>query len=273
MASVHGGPRRGSGAGIGPGVARGTLRYTPLHLSARAGGAPPWLPPNPVCPTEAPRRRSGRWRPPGRSSLILGPRARLPAHHRIRPPPWLRVRRRPWHLPGVGERELAANGSLGFYDRGFFHRLHPGLPLRALDSWGSSASLGGIGDLIKLPPILADVAIAWLVHSMVRELGGSRRASRAPRGGDALVTTRSPGRQRDLGARLVRGGLPAPRPPRALAGSSGASVDSWRRWPRSSSPSSDSCRSVGPHPSALPPHRRRRRVSTPAPVGIRPAVD
>ena len=38
-------------------------------------------------------------------------------------------------------------------------------------------AIGGIGDLIKLPAILSDVALAWLVHSFVRELGGSRRAA------------------------------------------------------------------------------------------------
>ena len=39
-------------------------------------------------------------------------------------------------------------------------------------------AVGGIGDLIKLPPILADVVLAWLVHGFVVELGGSRRAAR-----------------------------------------------------------------------------------------------
>jgi hypothetical protein len=38
-------------------------------------------------------------------------------------------------------------------------------------------ALGGLGDLIKLPAILADVLLAWLVHSFVLELGGSRRAA------------------------------------------------------------------------------------------------
>ncbi len=73
--------------------------------------------------------------------------------------------------------ELAANGPLGFYDRGFFIDYTPGY-LYVLWVVGIvGQALGGIGDLIKLPPILADVAIAWLVHSMVRELGGSRRAA------------------------------------------------------------------------------------------------
>ena len=38
--------KAGTGAGVGetgvPGVRRRALRYTPLHLSARAGGGPPW---------------------------------------------------------------------------------------------------------------------------------------------------------------------------------------------------------------------------------------
>ena len=37
--------------------------------------------------------------------------------------------------------------------------------------------LGGLGDLIKLPAILADVAVGYLVHQLVVELGGSRRAA------------------------------------------------------------------------------------------------
>ena len=73
--------------------------------------------------------------------------------------------------------ELAANGPLGFYDRGFFIDYTPGY-LYVLWVVGIvGQAVGGIGDLIKLPPILADVAIAWLVHAMVRELGGSRRAA------------------------------------------------------------------------------------------------
>ena len=45
---------------------------------------------------------------------------------------------------------------------------------------GSSATpLGGVGDLIKIPPILADLAIGWLVWSMVRELGGRDRLALA----------------------------------------------------------------------------------------------
>ena len=74
--------------------------------------------------------------------------------------------------------DLAANGPFGFYDRGFFADYTPGY-LYVLWLIGIVGdALGGIGDLIKLPAILADVAIAWLIHSFVQELGGSRRAAR-----------------------------------------------------------------------------------------------
>ncbi|MDP9483859.1 MAG: hypothetical protein M3P84_11645, partial [Chloroflexota bacterium] len=74
--------------------------------------------------------------------------------------------------------DLAANGPFGFYERGFFADYTPGYlyVLWVVGLVGNA--LGGIGDLIKVPAILADVAIAWLVHSFVRELGGSRRAAR-----------------------------------------------------------------------------------------------
>jgi 4-amino-4-deoxy-L-arabinose transferase-like glycosyltransferase len=72
---------------------------------------------------------------------------------------------------------LAAQGPYGFYDRGFFVDYTPGY-LYVLWLIGIvGKAIGGIGDLIKLPAILADVGLAWLVHSFVRELGGSRRAA------------------------------------------------------------------------------------------------
>ena len=40
-------------------------------------------------------------------------------------------------------------------------------------------AVGGVGDLIKIPPILADLAIGWLAWSMVRELGGRDRLALA----------------------------------------------------------------------------------------------
>ncbi len=72
---------------------------------------------------------------------------------------------------------LASEGLHGFYERDFFHDYTPGYlyVLWAIGVVGNA--VGGIGDLIKIPPILADVALGWLVWSMVRELGGGRRAA------------------------------------------------------------------------------------------------
>lgn len=89
-------------------------------------------------------------------------------------------------LPGSGFdtdlssfRAWAANlfdeGLYGFYERDFFHDYTPGY-LYVLWLVGAVGSVfGSVGDLIKIPPILADLWIAWLVWSMVRELGGRDR--------------------------------------------------------------------------------------------------
>ena len=75
---------------------------------------------------------------------------------------------------------LATNGLGGFYSRPFFHDYTPGY-LYVLYLVGTIGRAIGnpsdLGDLIKVPPILADAAIGWLVWSMVRELGGGRRAA------------------------------------------------------------------------------------------------
>ena len=73
--------------------------------------------------------------------------------------------------------DLAAHGPGGFYARASFIDYTPGYLyvlwlLGVVGSW-----LGGLGDLIKLPAILADVALGYLVHQLVVELGGSRRAA------------------------------------------------------------------------------------------------
>ncbi len=73
--------------------------------------------------------------------------------------------------------DLAARGPSGFYARASFIDYTPGYLyilwlLGVVGSW-----LGGLGDLIKLPAILADVAVGYLVHQLVVELGGSRRAA------------------------------------------------------------------------------------------------
>jgi hypothetical protein len=72
---------------------------------------------------------------------------------------------------------LAAEGLHGFYERDFFHDYTPGY-LYVLYAVGlAGQALGGIGDLIKIPPIVADVVLGWLVWSMAIELGAGRRAA------------------------------------------------------------------------------------------------
>jgi 4-amino-4-deoxy-L-arabinose transferase-like glycosyltransferase len=80
---------------------------------------------------------------------------------------------------------LANEGLHGFYQRDFFHDYTPGY-LYVLWLVGGVANLfgGGVGDLIKLPPMAADLALGYLVWSMVKELGGSERSARI---GAALV--------------------------------------------------------------------------------------
>ena len=81
--------------------------------------------------------------------------------------------------------DLATHGPYGVYERGFFADYTPGylyvLWLMGLVGQG----LGGAGvlevgpwtvtDLLKLPAMLCDLAIGWLVWRMVQDLGGSRR--------------------------------------------------------------------------------------------------
>ena len=127
--------------------------------------------------------------------------------------------------------DLATNGPFGFYDARLLPRLHARLPVRAVARRDRRrACSGGIGDLIKIPPILADLAIGWLVWSMVRELGG-RRSARADRG--AFVAVLNPislVRQRGLGpGRFVRRRLRAARAARPVARPTGAGRDLDRR--------------------------------------------
>jgi hypothetical protein len=70
---------------------------------------------------------------------------------------------------------LASQGLNGFYARDFFHDYTPGYlyVLWLVGIVGNAA--GGVGDLIKVPPIFADLALGWLAWSMVRELGGRDR--------------------------------------------------------------------------------------------------
>ena len=78
----------------------------------------------------------------------------------------------------TGRRTSRATGLNGFYSRHFFHDYTPGY-LYVLWLVGLVGQVvGGVGDLIKVPPILADAALAYLVWSMTLELGGSRWAAR-----------------------------------------------------------------------------------------------
>ena len=72
--------------------------------------------------------------------------------------------------------DLAREGLYGFYGRDFFHDYTPGyLYVLWLVGKVAGALGGGVGDLIKIPPILADLASGYLVWSMIRELGARER--------------------------------------------------------------------------------------------------
>ncbi|MBF6604643.1 MAG: phospholipid carrier-dependent glycosyltransferase [Chloroflexi bacterium] len=70
--------------------------------------------------------------------------------------------------------DLAQNGPWGFYDRPFFHDYTPGY-LYVLWLVGTVERVLPTLDLIKVPAILADLAVGWLIWSMALELGASRR--------------------------------------------------------------------------------------------------
>ncbi len=72
---------------------------------------------------------------------------------------------------------LAQHGPLGFYERDFFHDYTPGY-LYVLWAVGlAGQAMGGIGDLLKVPPVLADLVLAYLVWSMAREIGMRQRSA------------------------------------------------------------------------------------------------
>ncbi len=82
-------------------------------------------------------------------------------------------------------RNLADQGAAGFYDRGFFADYTPGYlyVLWAVGLVGDLFNRVGIQavgpwtftDLLKLPSILADVAIGYLIYRLVLDLGASKR--------------------------------------------------------------------------------------------------
>ncbi len=76
--------------------------------------------------------------------------------------------------------ELAAHGPWGFYDRDFLHDYTPGYMYVLWLVGLVGQAFGGVSvELIKVPPILADLAIGWLAWSMIRELGGRERIALA----------------------------------------------------------------------------------------------
>lgn len=89
-------------------------------------------------------------------------------------------------LPGSGFRQdldafsfwaanLASEGPFGFYERDFFHDYTPGY-LYVLWFVGLvGQAVGGIGDLIKVPAMLADVALAYVVYLLLRDLRVTER--------------------------------------------------------------------------------------------------
>ena len=71
--------------------------------------------------------------------------------------------------------DLGKHGPFGFYGRGFYADYTPGY-LYALWLVGIVGQvLGGVGDLIKLPAILTDVALGLVVYRMARDLGTTER--------------------------------------------------------------------------------------------------
>ena len=70
---------------------------------------------------------------------------------------------------------LGAHGPGGFYAQVFFHDYTPGYLYILWVVGAIGNAFGGVGDLIKIPPILADLGLGYLVWSMVRELGGRQR--------------------------------------------------------------------------------------------------
>jgi hypothetical protein len=76
--------------------------------------------------------------------------------------------------------ELAAHGPLGFYDRDFLHDYTPGYMYVLWLVGIVGQAVGGVSvELIKVPPIVADLAIGYLAWSMIRELGGRERIALA----------------------------------------------------------------------------------------------
>ena len=84
---------------------------------------------------------------------------------------------------------LAQQGPAGFYQRGFFADYTPGYLyvlwlVGLVDEFLNGVGVQQIGlwtftDLIKLPSVLADLAIGWLIYRLVMDLGVSKRRALA----------------------------------------------------------------------------------------------
>ena len=187
------------------GVPRATLCYAPVHLST--------LVQEPL-PGDWPRVRRDRAR--HRSAVAAdrdaGGRRRGPRRPRARsrPPPHHRI-----PAPGSGfEADLNAfrfwaiepgrRGPGRLLRPRLLPRLHARLPVRPVAGRASSATpWAASATSIKVPPILADLAIGWLAWSMVRELGGRDRLALARRRRRGR-STRSPGSTASSGDRSTR---------------------------------------------------------------------
>src|SRR4051794_2444771 len=98
-------------------------------------------------------------------------RARLPPDHRI-PAARRRVPQRPHLVPGLGVGPRRER-SLRLLPAAVLPRLHARLPLRPVGRRSGRPGARWNRRSRQLPAIIGDVALAVVVHSMVRELGGS----------------------------------------------------------------------------------------------------
>ena len=162
----------------GPAIRRARARHTSAVAGDRDAGS---------------RRRGPR-----------GPRARSrpPTHHRI-PPARVRVRGRPRRVPVLGDRTSPRTGRAASTTATSSTTTRPATCTSCGWSGSSGRRSAASGDLIKVPAILADLAIGWLVWSMVLELGGRRQARRSRRP-SSLSSTRSAGSTASSGARSTR---------------------------------------------------------------------
>ena len=159
---------------------------------------------------------------------------------------------------------LADEGLHGFYERPFFHDYTPGYlyVLYAVGLIGQAA--GGIGDLIKLPAIFADIAIGWLVWSMATRARGQPQDG--ARGG--RPRRRESGQLVRFGhvgpGRFVRRRVPPARPPQSLArpARAGSALDGGRSPHQAATRDSRASRRRGDDPAGALARRRPRSAGS-----------